>query len=149
MPFQSFVRWSDLDANGHMANTAFLDVCVDVRLGFFESVGFARSELARLGIGPVVRRDEVDYLRELRLGDPYEVTLDLTACSQDGSRFGLRNTFRRADGKVVAVVTSHGGWLDLAARRLIAPPTELLAALRAMPLAEDFVELPSSVSPRE
>ncbi len=144
----SFVRWSDLDGNNHMANTAFLDVCVDVRLGFFEQQGFPRSELARLGFGPVVRRDEVDYLRELRLGQQYLVDLELAGCSDDGSRFALRNTFWLADGTTVATVTSHGGWLDLQARRLVAPPEGLLQVLRAMPRTADFTNLPSSVSPR-
>lgn len=145
----SFVRWADLDGNNHMANTAFLDACVDVRLGFFEANGFPRTELARLGIGPVVRRDELDYHRELRLGDEYQVELELVACADDGSRFRLRNTFRLPDGRVAAVVTSHGGWLDLEARRLIAPPSGLLAALRSMPRADDFEVLPSSLRGRE
>jgi acyl-CoA thioester hydrolase len=144
----SFVRWSDLDGNNHMANTAFLDVCVDVRLSFFEAQEFPRSELARLGFGPVVRRDEVDYLRELRLGQKYQVDFELAGCSEDGSRFILRNTFWLEDGTKVAVVTSHGGWLDLQARRLVAPPEGLLAALRALPRTTDFAELPSSLSPR-
>lgn len=146
--FASFVRWADLDGNNHMANTAFLDACVDARLGFFEQQGFPRSELARLGFGPVVRRDEVDYLRELRLGQKYKVDLQLAGCSEDGSRFILRNTFWLEDGIKVAVVTSHGGWLDLRARRLVAPPEGLLAALNALPRVDDFAELPSSLGSR-
>lgn len=67
------VAWAQLDANGHMANTAYLDVAVDVRFMYFASRGFPPAEWARLGIGPVVRRDEVDYRRELRLLDSYSV----------------------------------------------------------------------------
>ena len=144
-----FVRWSDLDGNNHMANTAFLDACVDVRLAFFEQQGFPRSELARLGFGPVVRRDEVDYLRELRLGQHYGVDFELAGCSEDGSRFILRNTFWLEDGTTkAAVVSSHGGWLDLRARRLVAPPEGLLTALHALPRTADFAELASSLTGR-
>jgi acyl-CoA thioester hydrolase len=42
----------------------------------------------------------------------------------------------------VARVTSLGGWLDLRARRLAPPPPGLAEALRAMPRAEDFAEIP-------
>ena len=66
MPFEMtfHVAWAHLDANGHMANTAYLDIAVGVRMMYFASQGFPASEFARLRIGPVVRRDEVDYYRE-------------------------------------------------------------------------------------
>jgi hypothetical protein len=66
------VAWAHLDANGHMANVAFLDVAVDVRFMYFESCGFPPSEWAKLRVGPVVRRDEVDYHRELRMLQPFK-----------------------------------------------------------------------------
>lgn len=144
-PFRrSFVvRWGDLDSLGHMANTAYLDAAVDTRFSFFVARGYPISELARLGIGPVVERDEVDYWRELRLLDPYEVTLELGGLAPDASRMRLVNAFFRPDGKRVARLVSHGGWFDLARRKLVAPPPELRDVLAAIPHAEDYVELPA------
>jgi acyl-CoA thioester hydrolase len=55
------------------------------------------------------------------------------------------NEILTADGKLAARIKSEGGWLDLAARRLIAPPADLFAALSAMPHAAEFEELPSSL----
>ena len=40
---------------------------------------------------------------------------------------------------------THCGWLDLTARRLIAPPPEILTALQRMPRSVDFEELQSSL----
>jgi acyl-CoA thioester hydrolase len=57
----------------------------------------------------------------------------------------LRHEIHRSDGKLAARVTSAGGWLDLAARKLIAPPPALLAAMNLLDRTADFVELPSSV----
>jgi acyl-CoA thioester hydrolase len=142
---QLVVRWADVDFNGHMKNTAYLDVCVDVRLHYFARGGFTAAEFARLRVGPVVRRDEVDYYRELRLLEPFTVDLELAGASPDGSRFRLQNRFRRQDGELVARVVSTGGWLDLAQRKLIAAPEQLGALLQALPRAEGFAELPSSV----
>lgn len=59
--------WGDMDANAHMANVAYLNKCVDSRMSFFSENGFPATEFARRRIGPVVRRDEIDYFREVAL----------------------------------------------------------------------------------
>lgn len=139
------VRWGDLDANGHMANTAYLDVCVDVRLGFFESQGFSRDEFSKRRFGPIVRRDEVDYYRELRLGQTYHVDLRLSGMSDDATRFRLCNRFFGDDGALLTRVLSLGGWFSLDQRRLIEPPAELRSVLENVARTEDFEQLPSSI----
>ena len=137
--------WGDMDANAHMANIAYLNKCVDSRMSFFTQNGFPAAEFARRRIGPVVRRDEIDYFREVALLEPITVTLALGGCAQDGSRFRLVNEILRADGKAAARVRTEGGWLDLTARKLTAPPPEILAALQAMPRSSDYEELQSSL----
>ena len=137
--------WGDMDANAHMANSAYLVKCVDSRMRFFTQNGFPASEFARRRIGPVVRRDEIEYFREVALLEALTVTLALGGCAADGSRFRLVNEIVRGDGQVAARVRTEGGWLDLTARKLIAPPPEILAALQAMPRSGDYEELQSSL----
>ena len=141
------VAWAQLDSNGHMANTAYLDLVVDVRFMFFAEQGFPPEEFARRRLGPVVRRDEVDYHRELRLLDPLRVNLRLAGLSEDASRFRIVNEIFRGDGKLAARVTSLGGWFDLAARRLVAPPEDLARALGALERTPEFAALESSARP--
>lgn len=112
---------------------------------FFAENGFPMEELMRRRIGPVVMKDEVEYFKEVRLLDPLRITLMLVGMADDGSRFTLRNELWREDGKLLARVTSTGGWLDLTTRKLIVPPQELLAAMRALTRAEDFEILASSI----
>jgi acyl-CoA thioester hydrolase len=140
-----FASWAEMDANGHMANVAYLDKCVDARMTFFKQHGFDPTEFAKRRIGPVVRRDELEYFREIGLLEPIQVTLELAGLAEDGSRFRLRNEILNGEGKIAARITSEGGWLDLAKRKLIAPPPDLLEALRAMPPAAEFERLPSSI----
>lgn len=140
-----FASWGDMDFNSHMRNTAFLDKSADVRMMFFAENGFPMDEFVRLGIGPVAMKDEIEYLREVRLLEQFKVTLVLAGCSEDGSRFALRNEFRLSDGRVAAKVTSQGGWLDLAHRKLIAPPDSLLELMRRLERTEDYAVFPSSV----
>ena len=137
--------WGEMDFNGHMRNTAYLDKAADVRMLFFSEHGFPVSEFARLRIGPVVMKDEIEYFREVNLLDELKVTFSTAGFAPDGSRFLIINEFYCPDGRLAAKVTSLGGWLDLSARRLVAAPPLLLEALRCLPKTDDFQELPSSV----
>ena len=139
------VAWAHLDANGHMANTAYLDIVVDVRFMYFTERGFPPAEFQRLGIGPVVRRDEVDYYRELRLMQKVAVNMQIAGLSDDVSKFKLRHEIRREDGELAARVTTLAGIFDLKSRKLIVPPQGLADALRALDRSEDFETLESSV----
>jgi acyl-CoA thioester hydrolase len=141
----SVAGWGDMDANAHMSNVAYMNKCVDSRMSFFTQNGFPAAEFARRRIGPVVRRDEIDYYREVALLEPITVTLALGGGAPDGSRFRLVNEVVRADGKVAARVRTEGGWLDLEARKLIAPPPEIVTALLRLSRSDDFEELQSSL----
>ena len=137
--------WGDMDFNAHMRNTAFLDKSADVRMMFFADNGFPMSEFMRLRIGPIVRKDEIEYFKEVHLLEEVRVNLSNAGMSDDGSRFMLRNGFTRADGKLSARITSTGGWLNLAERVLVAPPPALLAALRSLPQTDDYQVLPTAL----
>lgn len=137
--------WGDMDFNSHMRNTAFLDKAGDVRMLFLSEHGFPMSEFMRLKIGPVVMKDEIAYAKEVLLLEEITVTLSLAGLAEDGSRWILRSDIIRPDGKLAARVNSTGGWLDLAARKLITPPAGLMATWKVLVKTDDFQELPSSV----
>ena len=143
-----FAGWSDMDFNSHMKNTAYLDKTADVRQMFLIENGFPVEEFLRLRIGPVVMKDEVEYFKEVRLQEEITVTYALAGQALDGSRFLLRHEIFRPDGKLSARVTSAGGWLNLAERKLVVPPPTLLSAMNSLEKTGDFVVLPSSMKPR-
>jgi acyl-CoA thioester hydrolase len=136
--------WGTMDFNGHLANTAYLDLAADVRLAFFAEHGFPPSEFRRLALGPVIRKDELEYFREVGLHDEVTVTYTALAMSADGARFVVENEIWLARGERAATVRSTGGWLDLRARKLVAPPPALHAALMQVPRGAGFTELPSA-----
>ena len=136
-----------MDFNAHMSNRAYLDICPDVRLTFFAEHGFPTREFERLRLGPVVRRDTLEYFRELHLLESFTVNLSIAGLSADGSRFRLRNEFLRQDGVLTARVTSEGGWLNLDTRKLCPAPPELLRVLASMDRSADYEELASSLQP--
>jgi len=137
--------WGDMDFNSHMRNTAFMDKAGDVRMLFLSEHGFPMSELMRQRIGPVVMKDEIVYLKEVMLLDEITVTLAVAGLAPDGSRWMLRSDIIRPDGKLAARITSTGGWLDLGARKLVAPPPALMATWQSLSKTEDFQELATSI----
>jgi len=138
-----YATWGDMDFNSHMGTAAYLHKSGDVRMMFFSENGFPMSEFLRTGIGPVIFKDQLEYFREIGLLQEIQVTLAVAGMSEDGSRWWMRNEFLRPDGKPAARVTSEGGWIDLQARRVAAPPPELLRALQQIPRTDDFQTLPS------
>ena len=142
---QMVAGWVDMDFNSHMRNTAFLDKSADVRMMFFSEPGFTMDEFMRRKIGPVIKKDEIEYFKEIRLLEEFRVSLSIVGLAEDGSRFLLRNEFWRTDGQLAARVTSTGGWLDLSLRKLVAPPEALLSCFRSLLQDENFENLPSSV----
>jgi len=138
-----YARWGDMDFNGHMKNTAYLDASADVRMMFFAENGFSMREFEERRIGPVILRDDLEYFRELRLLDPVRVTLQSSGLSEDGVRWRLVNEFWREDGKMAARVTSTGLWLDLENRRPTAAPAELRRVMEEIPRTSGFETLSS------
>ena len=136
-------RWGDMDFNGHMSNTAYLDLAGDVRMMYFEENGFPMKRFEELHMGPVVFKDEIEYFKEIRLMENIEVHHLIAGYSEDGSKFRIRNIFYRSDGKKAASITSTGGWLDLKARKLVLPPQKLFNAFKQLVKADDFEILPN------
>lgn len=143
-----YAGWADMDFNSHMKNTAYLDKAADVRQMFLIENGFPVEEFSRLRIGPVVMKDEIEYFREVRLQQQITVTYALAGHALDGSRFLLRHEIFRPDGVLSARVTSAGGWLNLAERKLVVPPPALLSAMNSLEKTSDFVVMPSSIKAR-
>lgn len=134
--------WGTMDFNGHMGNWAYLNMAADARMAFFADHGFPPSEFRRLAVGPVVRKDEVEYFREIGIHETITVTFAALAMSADGSRFILENEIWSSAGERAATIRSTGGWLDLRTRKLVPPPPALFAAFQQVPRAEGFIELP-------
>lgn len=137
--------WTDVDPNGHLANTSYLGFAVNTRIAFFAANGFTPAEFVRNRIGPVIKSDHTDYFREVAMLEAVRVTMENGGHSEDGSRFRVVNNFYKADGTHAARVTSIGGWLALRERKLIEPLVELKDEWLRLTRTEDFEELKSSI----
>jgi acyl-CoA thioester hydrolase len=139
------VGWAHVDFNGHLGNTSYLDLAVDVRMFFFTENGFSVQEFQRQRFGPVILRDEIEYYKEFFLLDQIRITFQTAGLSDDVSRFKIRNEFFRADGKRAARLDTTGGWLGFETRKLIVPPPALADAMKSLVRTDDFEVLQSSI----
>jgi acyl-CoA thioester hydrolase len=68
------VRWSDLDAYGHVNNARFLTLYEEARVAMF-FVGARERGLGSFEEGIVIARHEIDYLKPVDFGEPVRVEM--------------------------------------------------------------------------
>jgi acyl-CoA thioester hydrolase len=72
--FDCPLRWSDMDAYGHVNNARFLTLYEEARVALF-FLGARDLGLTSFEDGIVIFRHEVDYVRPVNYGDPAEITM--------------------------------------------------------------------------
>lgn len=132
------IRWSDIDANGHLANSAYTNFMSHTRMGFFIEYGFSMQELTKFGIGPVVFYEHTYYFKESFIGKPISVTLELSGLSNDGMFFKFEHNFYNHKGEHLATSDMLGSWIDLNTRKLTVLPEALLMKSELFPKTENF-----------
>jgi acyl-CoA thioester hydrolase len=72
--FECPVRWSDMDAYGHVNNARFLTLYEEARVALMFN-GARAAGLTSFEGGVVISRHEVDYLRPVDYADPVRIEL--------------------------------------------------------------------------
>jgi acyl-CoA thioester hydrolase len=138
--YEGEVIWAQIDANQHMRHSAYADVGAQARLNMLRHVGMDPPAFLNAGLGPVIFREELVYLREITLNEAIKVTCEVTKARADGSRWSVRHEIYRRDGVKAAVINVDGAWIDLHIRKLTRLPAEMSAAFASAPKSEDYTE---------
>ncbi len=139
MYFKEFeIRWSDIDANRHLANSAYINFMSHTRMAFLMENGFGQEQMAKYNIGPVVFYEHMYYFKEIFLGKPLKVSLQLKGLSEDGMYFEFLHNFYDYKGRNIASCEMMGSWIDLKERKLTALPQELYKNLSHLSKTDDF-----------
>jgi len=136
------VQSTDLDANGHVHYSVYIDAAADCRYRFFAERGLPLEAIRQQGIGPVYTLVTARFLREVRAGETLTITYELSGLSQGGTRWRFHHDILKATGKKAAVLDIEGVILDLAARTPTAPTAAWLAVFRQIPRSAVFEEMP-------
>lgn len=141
------VLWSQIDANMHLRHSAYADFAAQARLDMLQYIGMTPSVLHQEKIGPILFREEIFYLREVRPNDTVRVTCQLSKCREDGSRWSFVQEIVRSDDVVAARILVDGAWIDMLKRKLVAPPAEIAEKfLESVPRTADFLLEPNTPS---
>jgi acyl-CoA thioester hydrolase len=120
------VRWSDMDAMGHVNNATYLTYLETAREPWFAALG-AAEEYMRFAM----RRIEIDYLSQLTFDDgAVRVTIGLDGVGTTSIRTRERMT-AESDGRLVVEATSVIVRLDEAGTGSAPLPAELRGRLAA------------------
>jgi acyl-CoA thioester hydrolase len=138
--YEGEVIWAQIDANQHMRHSAYADVGAQARLNMLRQSGMDPSVFLNAGIGPVLFKEELFYLREIMLNEIISVTSEVTRARADGSRWTIRHEIYRRDGVKAAVINVDGAWIDLQKRKLTVLPVELSVAFASAPRSADYIE---------
>ncbi|MBT3588209.1 MAG: thioesterase family protein [Flavobacteriaceae bacterium] len=132
------VRWNDLDANRHLANSSYINFMSHTRLSFMMEKGFGQGNMVKNHIGPVVFYEHMFYFKEIFPGKPVRVSLQLKGISEGGMYFEFQHNFYNAEGVNMARCNMMGGWIDLQTRKLRDVPELLFSALNSLDKTDDF-----------
>ncbi|WP_299112368.1 acyl-CoA thioesterase [uncultured Winogradskyella sp.] len=135
------IRWSDVDANGHLANSAYTNFMSHARMSFFGNKGFSMPEIRKYNIGPVVFYEHMYYFKESFIGAPITVTIEVSGLSEDGMLFMFEHNFHNEKGDHLAYCEMQGAWIDMTSRKLIGLPKALLNLAEKFPKSENFKAL--------
>ena len=142
--YQGKVMWSHLDANMHMRHSAYADFAAQARIEVMDKLGLDLKVFQRLHLGPILFREETQYLREVGINENLTITTVLTKSRPDGSRWSIRHEVIKADGVKAAIINVEGAWLDTLKRKLTGLPEELATQFQYIPKSADYEELVAS-----
>jgi acyl-CoA thioester hydrolase len=122
------VAEADIDELGHVGNLVYVRWVLEIATTHSRTVGWDYPEYRALGAVFVVRRHEVDYVAQVRLGEALvgETWVDdwrLASC--------IRKTELVRDGKVVARAATTWALISLTSGRPQKIPEHLRAAFSA------------------
>ncbi len=124
------VRWTEVDALGHMNNAVYLDVLLQGALDALEALGWPVAQLASDGAAPYVAFGDVEYLDEVRYGDQLETRTWFTPARD---ALGVhQQAVRSGDGRPVVRANTRWRWVVAATDAPVPVPAGLAAAVGAV-----------------
>lgn len=139
MYFKEFeIRWSDVDANKHLRNSAYIDYMSHTRMRFLQENGLGFEELAKLNLGPVALYEHMYYFKEVFPDQKVRVSVALNGISADGMFFEFVHDFYDEEGRNLARCLMGGAWIDMKKRCLTSVPEKYLDKIKILDRTPDF-----------
>ena len=132
------IRWNDLDANKHLGNSAYIEFMSHTRMSFFTEQNVGLDVMESFGLGPIVFYEHIYYFKEVLLGKPITVSLEVQGHSEDGRFLMIEHNFYDDDGRNLAHGEILFSWIDINTRKLGKIPDGLLQKIEKFPRSKTF-----------
>lgn len=119
------VRWSEMDANGHVNNSVYMQYFDQARIEAFADAGFGAEVLREKNIGPVIYSAEVDYKKELKHPDSVRILTQFTDVQKSRGTV-LQKMFSARTGDLISSARFKGVFMDFQRKRPVPFPEEFL-----------------------
>ena len=132
------IRWADLDPNFHVLHSKYYDYGGYCRMAFLTEHGITPAVMIENNIGPIIFREECIFKREIKFGDKLEVSLKLSKCNEDASRWSMVHELWTNGNTLAALITIDGAWIDTSIRKLAKPPEVCMIGIKLIPKTDNF-----------
>lgn len=132
------IRWSDVDANIHLRNSAYIDYMSHTRMDFLQQNGLGFKEFAKLGIYLIALYEQMFYFKEAFPDQKVRVSVELNGISEDGMFFEFVHNFYDEENRNLARCLMGGAWLDMKTRKLCSLPKEHLLKINKIDKTSGF-----------
>jgi acyl-CoA thioester hydrolase len=132
------IRWSDLDANRHVANSSYADILTEIRMTYLRENGFSQEAFQRHRIGPVIFTEEFYYIKEIKANEKITVTLELLANDERYRYVKFAHCIFNEEERLSVYSETFFGWFSLEERSLIEPPEKLQQIMKGLSKAEKY-----------
>lgn len=120
------IKETDLDVFGHMNNATYLILFEDARWDLIHRNGYGLHKIQETGLGPVILKVSVQYLKEIRLRD--EIIIETSMTSYEKKIGTMKQKMIRGD-EVCCDAEFTYALFDLKSRKLCSPTPEWLKAV--------------------
>ena len=139
MYFKEFeVRWNDLDANKHLGNSTYIEYMSHTRMSMLSENGMGVAVLAKHDLGPIALYEHIHYFKEIRLGKPIRVSLELAGHTKDVRFVKFYHNFYDLEGKHLAHGEILFSFIQLSSRKLGILPDKFKEKLMKFPKSDTF-----------
>lgn len=139
------IRWSDLDPNWHVANSAIAQFFIHGRVGYLESIGADSRKLESLQLGPVLLQENFYYLKEIHASDKQvEVKIMNGGYSEDGRFYKLDQELHTTRSGLSVYSSVLFVWMNLITRKIDKLPEEFFHKFQELEQSSDFKILDKS-----
>ncbi|MFV0209063.1 acyl-CoA thioesterase [Empedobacter falsenii] len=127
---KTIVRWSDLDANRHLANASYMNFTSFARISFLRDFGVSMNNLAEYGIGPAILHEQFSFFKEAMEGEEIYISVEIGGMSEDGMIYQFIHNLYNQDGVHLCHSELTGVWFSMSKRKMQAPPTEMVENIK-------------------